>query len=58
MPFKWDGIIILGDDNFASSKIKASLEQFGYEYPQILISKNIPEAISYFKKRDQRTYSM
>jgi hypothetical protein len=55
MPFKWDGIIILGDENFASSKIKASLEQVGYEDSQIIINRNIPESVNYFKNREAKS---
>lgn len=48
MPFKWDGILILGDDSRASISLKASLKKYSYSDSQIIISREIDESVNYF----------
>jgi hypothetical protein len=51
MPFTWDGILILGDDNYASNSLKVSLYNYGYIESQIIISNEIEQSIKYFKDK-------
>lgn len=55
MPFTWDGILILGDDNYSSNGLRASLKSYGYNEDQILISSNIEESIKYFMDRKAKS---
>lgn len=48
MPFKWDGILILGEDCYGSSSLKATLENYYYSDTQIIISKDIDASVKYF----------
>lgn len=48
MPFKWDGILILGDDSSGSNGIKSSLENYGYDESQIVVSLDIEKWVEYF----------
>lgn len=48
MPLTWDGILILGDDCYASNSLKASLKSYGYNESQIIISSDIEKSVKYF----------
>ena len=51
MPLTWDGILILGNDNYASNSLKVSLNNYGYIDSQIIISNEIEQSIKYFKDK-------
>jgi hypothetical protein len=54
MPLKWDGILLLDNENTTSLKIKSNLMENGYQDAQIIIKSDIPSAMSYFKDNNMK----
>ncbi|TDT50952.1 hypothetical protein [Fonticella tunisiensis] len=55
MPMKFDGILIIDNENDTSSLIKSNLLKYGYEDSDIIITTNIKNAMDYFKNRNLRS---
>jgi hypothetical protein len=52
MPFKWDAILLIDNENVTSNTIKSSLIKYGYEDSQVVISNDIHKSMEYFKSNN------